>query len=248
MLHSPLEQFQLTALIPIRLGWFDISFTNSSLLMVMVCITIIGLIGISTLHSTIIPGRWQSVVELLYEFTYGILHDNVGKEGHRYIPFIFVLFSYILFCNLLGMVPYSFTVTSHISVTFALAFSCWVGVTIIGFVTHGIHFFSLFMPSGTPLALAPLLVLIEVISYMFRSISLGVRLFANMMAGHTLLKIMAGFGWTLLGLGGIYSVIGLAPCLLLFIFTVLEVGVAVLQAYIFTILVCIYLNDSIHLH
>lgn len=248
MVNSPLEQFQIISLFPIKLGWFDISFTNSSLLIIITYLTITGLIVMSTLNSTLVPNNWQSVVESIYEFVYSMLNDNVGPKGQKYLPFIFVLFMFILFSNLLGMIPYSFTVTSHIVVTLGLSFTCWIGVTIIGFMTHKLHFFSFFYPPGVPAALAPMIVLIEVVSYCFRSLSLGIRLFANMMAGHTLLKIMSGFAWTLFGLGGVFFFVGLAPFVLLFAFTALEVGVAMLQAYIFTILVCIYLSDSINLH
>lgn len=248
MLFTPLEQFEIISLIPIKFGWLNISFTNSSLFILLVFGVILLLVHLSTLNSTIIPNRWQSVFELMYEFILSLLDENVGSKGQKYFPFIFVVFIFILFCNLIGMIPYSFTVTSHIIVTFGLAFSIWFGITIIGFMHHGIHFFSFFMPPGAPLALAPLLVVIELVSYLFRSLSLSIRLFANMMAGHTLLKIMSGFAWTMFGIGGIFYIVGLLPILLLFAFIALEIGVAMLQAYVFTILICIYLNDSINLH
>ena len=189
-----------------------------------------------------VPGRWQSLAELSYEFVANMLRDNVGTAGQRYFPFIFTLFMFVLFLNLLGMIPYSFTVTSHIIVTFALAIVIFIGVTIIGFATHGIKFLKMFVPSGIPIALMPLLVVIEVISYLTRPISLSVRLFANMMAGHTMLKVFAGF---VVGLGAIG---GWAPLAFMVAFTGLEVLIAFLQAYVFAILTCIYLNDALHMH
>ena len=165
-----------------------------------------------------------------------------------YFPLIFVIFIFILTCNLLGMIPYSFTVTSHIIVTFFLSLSIFIGVTIIGFAHHGIHFFSFFLPAGAPVVLGPFLVVIELISYISRAFSLAIRLFANMMSGHSLLKILAGFAWTMLSVGGIFYVIHLVPLIIVFIITGLEIGIAMLQAYVFTVLTCIYLNDSINLH
>lgn len=250
--NSPLEQFQITTLFSIKLGSINISFTNTSLFMFIVCASIILFVMLGTVNSTIVTRNnvsanlWQAVVEMVYEFVLAVIIENIGQKGLRYFPFIFTLFMFILFCNLIGMVPYTFTVTSHLIVTFGLAFSIWVGVTIIGFQHHGLHFFSFFFPPGAPVALAPLLVVIEIISYVFRSLSLSIRLFANMMAGHTLFKIVSGFAWIMLG--GTLWMAGLLPVVLLFAFTGLEIGVAALQAYVFTILTCIYLNDSIHLH
>lgn len=166
----------------------------------------------------------------------------------RFFPLIFVIFTFLLFSNLIGMIPYSFTVTSHFIVTLGLSFSLFIGVTLVGFQTHGLHFFSLLLPQGVPLALAPFLVLLELISYCFRALSLGIRLFANMMAGHSLVKILSGFAWTMLSMGGIMVFAHLAPLGIVFALIGLELGVAVLQAYVFTILICIYLNDAINLH
>ena len=177
-----------------------------------------------------------------------MVQNQVGPAGRPYFPFIFTLFVFILGANLIGMIPYSFTSTSHIVVTFGLSLSIFIGVTLLGFLTHGLHFLSFFLPGGAPLALAPLLVVLEVVSYSFRAISLGVRLFANMMAGHTLVKILSGFSWTMLSVGGLLGVGALGPFLVVFALTGLELGVASLQAYVFTILTCIYLNDAIHLH
>ncbi|MFT6579825.1 MAG: F-type H+-transporting ATPase subunit a [Alphaproteobacteria bacterium] len=192
-------------------------------------------------RSAIVPGRWQCAAELAYEFVAGLLRDTVGQEGRKYFPFVFTLFMFILCGNLLGMVPYSFTFTSHIVVTFALAFVIFIGVTVLGFAKHGMHFFSFFVPPGTPLPMYPLLIPIEVISYLSRPISLSVRLFANMLAGHTLLKVIAGFVAAL----GFFGVLPLAFVVAL---TGLEILIAFLQAYVFTILTCLYINDALHLH
>jgi F-type H+-transporting ATPase subunit a len=190
----------------------------------------------------LVPGRWQSMAEMTYEFIAGMLQENVGQAGRKYFPFVFTLFMFILACNLLGMVPYSFTATSHIVVTFAMALVVFIGVTVIGFVRHGVHFLGFFVPSGVPVALLPLLVLIEVLSYLIRPVSLSLRLFANMMAGHTMLKVFAGFVVALGVLGG------WAPLAFVVALTGLEIGIAMLQAYVFTVLTCIYLNDAINLH
>tara|TARA_Y100000994_G_scaffold136399_1_gene111726 strand:+ start:34 stop:570 length:537 start_codon:yes stop_codon:yes gene_type:complete len=176
-----------------------------------------------------------------YEFIANMIRENVGAEGRKYFPFIFTLFMFILMGNLLGMIPYSYTFTSQIIVTFAIAITIFLGVTIIGIFLHGFHFFSLFVPPGMPIVLAPLLIPIEVISYFVRPVSLSVRLFANMMAGHTMMKVFAGFTAAL-------GILGIAPILLLVALTGFEIMVAVLQAYVFTVLTCLYLNDAIHLH
>lgn len=239
---DPMHQFVIERIIPLEFAGIDVSFTNSSLFMVIAVILITLFTTVTMSGRAMVPGRWQSLAELSYEFVANMLRDNVGTEGQRYFPFIFTLFMFVLFCNLLGMIPYSFTVTSHIIVTFALAIVIFIGVTIIGFVTHGIKFLKYFVPSGIPVALMPLLVVIEVISYLTRPISLSVRLFANMMAGHTMLKVFAGF---VVGLGAIG---GWAPLAFMVAFTGLEVLIAFLQAYVFAILTCIYLNDALHMH
>jgi F-type H+-transporting ATPase subunit a len=189
-----------------------------------------------------VPNRLQILVEMSYDFIANMVKDNVGKGGRVYFPFIFSLFLFILFGNVLGMVPYNFTYTSHIIVTFGLAGFIFIGVTIIGLAKHGISFLKFFVPSGVPIALLPILIPIEVISYLVRPISLSLRLFANMMAGHTMLKVFASF-IVLLGLLG-----GWAPLLLVIILTGFEIMIAVLQAYVFTILCCLYLNDALNLH
>ncbi len=239
---DPMHQFVIERIVPLEFAGIDVSFTNSSLFMVIAVILITLFTTVTMSGRAMVPGRWQSLAELSYEFVANMLRDNVGTAGQRYFPFIFTLFMFVLFLNLLGMIPYSFTVTSHIIVTFALAIVIFIGVTIIGFATHGIKFLKMFVPSGIPIALMPLLVVIEVISYLTRPISLSVRLFANMMAGHTMLKVFAGF---VVGLGAIG---GWAPLAFMVAFTGLEVLIAFLQAYVFAILTCIYLNDALHMH
>ena len=238
--HSPLEQFEIKRLIDIQLGGVDASFTNSSLMMIFVVVLATVLLSFGMSKRAMVPGRWQSIVELSYEFIANMLREHVGSAGRSYFPFVFTLFMFILFCNLLGLVPYSFTVTSHIVVTFALALVVFVGVTIIAVVRHGLKFFTFFVPPGLPMVLAPLLVPIEVISYLARPITLSLRLFANMMAGHTMLKVFGGF---VVALG----LFGFAPFVFIIAIYALELIVAVLQAYVFTVLTCLYLNDAIHL-
>jgi F-type H+-transporting ATPase subunit a len=243
--HNPLEQFQIKTLVPLQAGGYDISFTNSSAFMVttVAAITLFMLLGSS--RGALVPGRLQSMVEMSYEAIAGMLRDTVGAGGKQYFPFVFSLFMFVLIANLSGMIPYTFTVTSHIVVTFALAAVVFLGVTAIGFAKHGLGYLKLFAPSGVPLPVLFLLVPIEIISYLMRPISLSVRLFANMMAGHVMLKVFAGF---VVSLGAILIPLGIFPLAFMVALTGLEVLVAVLQAYIFTILTCIYLNDAIHLH
>ena len=240
--HSPLEQFEIKRLIPVEIGGIDASFTNSALWMIIAFLVVTLLMTLAMRQRALVPGRLQSVAELSYEFIANMIRENVGDEGKKYFPFIFSLFMFILAANLLGMVPYSFTPTSHIVVTFAMAFVVFIGVTLIGFARHGLHFLGFFVPAGVPKALLPLLVVIEVISYLIRPVSLSVRLFANMLAGHTMLKVFAGFVIALGVLGG------WAPLAFVVALTGLEILIAFLQAYVFTILTCLYLNDAIHLH
>ena len=248
MIHSPLEQFQVNSIIGFNLGWFDISITNSSIAMFLAIGIFLFITNFSIANLAIIPGRWQSVLELMYEFIHTMIQEQIGNKGSKFFPFVFTLFVFIAFSNLLGMIPYNFTATSQAIVTFGLSFSIFLGVTMLGFAQHGLHFFSLLVPSGIPAALAPIIVTIEFISYLTRAISLGIRLLANMFAGHTLLKIIATFAWQMLMTGGVLAVAGLAPIALLFALTGLEIVIALLQAYVFTILTCSYLNDAINLH
>ena len=239
--HGPLSQFEIKTLLPIRLGEADISFTNSSLMMVIALVLIAAFLILGVRRRALVPGRWQSMVELSYEFIVGLLRETVGADGRRYFPFVFTLFMFVLFGNMLGMIPYSFTFTSHIIVTFALAAVVFVGVTILGFVKHGFHFVTFFVPPGVSIALWPLLIPIEIISYLSRPISLSVRLFANMLAGHTLLKVFAGFVPAL-------GAAGILPLAFVAALSGLELVIAFLQAYVFAILTCLYINDALHLH
>lgn len=241
--HNPLSQFAIHYYtdIPEVFG-ANLNFSNSSLLMCLVVATISLFLILSMKNKALVPGRWQSTAEIFYEMVANMLKENVGDEGRKYFPFVFSVFMFVLFCNLAGMLPYSFTVTSHIAVTFALATLIFVGVTIIAIFRHGLHFFGFFLPKGTPWWMAPLMIFIELFSYMARPVSLSIRLAANMMAGHTMLKVIAGF---VIGLGWAF---GWGPIILLVVLTGFEIFVAALQAYIFTILTCVYLNDAIHLH
>lgn len=240
-MESPLKQFEINPIIPLQIGGVDVSFTNSSLYMVIAVVLCAGFVILGMRRGAIVPGRMQCAVELSYEFIANLLRDTVGSEGRAYFPFIFTIFMFVLIGNLLGMTPYSFTFTSHIIVTFAIAIVIFIGVTVLGFVKHGFHFFSFFVPPGTPLPLYPLLIPIEIISYLSRPISLSVRLFANMLAGHTLLKVIAGFV-------GLLGAFGILPFAFVVALTGLEVLIAFLQAYVFAILTCLYINDALHLH
>jgi F-type H+-transporting ATPase subunit a len=247
--HSPMEQFAIKPLIPLEIGGVDLSFTNASLWMLLAVAAGTLLLTLGVKRDGIVPGRTQSIVELMYDFierqTVGAV---MGESGKKFFPFIFSLFIFIFFTNFLGLIPYSFTVTSHIIVTFAMALSVFLLVLIVGFWTHGLHFFSLFVPSGAPAWIMPLLVPIEIISFLSRPISLSVRLAANMLAGHTMLKVFAGFVVTMLGAGGVLSVLSIAPLIAGVLVTALEVLVAAIQAWVFALLTCIYLNEAVHLH
>lgn len=246
--HSPIAQFEIHPILPLSINGVDVSFTNSSLWMVIALFTLITLFSLGLRRATLVPGRLQSLVEATYELVADMVRSNVGPDGMRYLPIVFSLFLFVMLSNLLGMLPGSFTVTSHIIITFAMAAFIFVGVTLIGLIRHGLHFFSLFLPTGTPWILAPLMVPIEFFAYLARPLTLSVRLAANMMAGHITLKVIAGFVGSLLTVGGAMSVLAIAPLALTVILTGFEFLVAVLQAYIFTILTCIYLNDSVNLH
>ena len=244
---SPLAQFEISKLIQLNVGDFDVSFTNSSLVMLLSVVFICTILFFGLKNLKIVPSKIQSLVELCYEFISTMIGDNIGKEGLRYLPFIFTLFFFILIGNLIGMMPLSFTWTSHIIVTFAIAFFIFLAATFIAIFKHGLlKFLGFFAPSGVPKPMLLLLVPIEIISYISRPISLSVRLFANMMAGHTLLKVIGGFVFVL---GANSFVIGGAlPLVFLVALTGLEIVIAFLQAYVFAILTCLYINDAIHLH
>jgi F-type H+-transporting ATPase subunit a len=237
-----MEQFEIKRLVSLHLGGLDVSYTNSALWMT-IAIAIMAYIFIYGMRKqALVPGRLQGMAETGYEFIAKMVGDNVGDEGKKYFPFILSLFLFVLGCNAVGLIPYSFTPTSHIIVTFAMAAFVFVGVTIIAFWTHGLHFLHFFAPAGVPLWLMPILVPIEIISYLIRPLTLSVRLFANMLAGHIMLKVFAGFVIML----GIFF--GWAALIFTSAFFALEVLVAVLQAYVFAILTCLYLNDALHMH
>ncbi len=238
---GPLEQFEVEPIVPIQVGTLDLSFTNASLWMIISVVVITGLLTVCMRGRALVPTRMQSLAEMFYELIANMVRDSVGNDGRKYFPFIFSLFMFILFGNLLGMIPGSFTYTSHIIVTFSLAAVVFIGVTIIGLVRHKSKFFTLFFPHGAPVWTAIILVPIELISYLSRPISLSVRLFANMTVGHLMLKVIAGFV-AAMGIFGILPIVGLVAV------TALEFLIAVIQAYVFAILTCIYLHDALHLH
>ena len=238
-----MTQFNVHRIGPeIKLGVLDISFTNASLFMIISSVAILLIFNIGSKKNSLLPNKIQLLAELSYTFVSKMISDTAGSKAKPYFAFIFSLFMFVLFCNMFGMIPYTFTVTSHIIVTFVLASFIFIGVTVIGFIKHGFGYLKLFVPSGVPAILLPLIVVIEIISYLSRPISLSVRLFANMMAGHTMMKVFGGFVVSLGLLGG-WLPLGFSVAL-----TGLEVLVAFLQAYVFAILTCIYLNDALNLH
>lgn len=240
-MHDPLHQFEIHSLFPLNIKGIDISFTNASLFMLMAVLATTFFLGGGISRAQLIPGRWQSMTEMVYGFVSNILGETIGTKGRRYFPFIFTIFMFILMGNLIGMFPYTFTFTSQLIVTFGLAMIAFGMATLVGFMRHGLHYFTLFVPKGAPVYMLPLIIPIEILSYLSRPVSLSVRLFANMMAGHTMLKVFAGFTVAL-------GIFGVAPLAVNILLTAFEILVAVLQAYVFTILTCIYFKDSIHLH
>ncbi len=243
MAANPMSQFDVYRIGPeIKVGALDISFTNASLFMILSTLSILLIFNIGSKKNSILPNKIQLLAELSYTFVSKMISDTAGSKAKPYFAFIFSLFMFVLFCNMFGMIPYTFTVTSHIIVTFVLASFIFIGVTVIGFIKHGFGYLKLFVPSGVPAVLLPLIVVIEIISYLSRPISLSVRLFANMMAGHTMMKVFGGFVISL-GIVG-----GWLPLSFSVALTGLEILVAFLQAYVFAILTCIYLNDALNLH
>ena len=238
-----MHQFSVHRIGPeIKISGIDLSFTNASLFMFFSALLILVFLLFGTREKKIVPGKIQLISEMLYNFVSKMINDTAGKKAKPYFPFIFSLFIFVLFCNMIGMLPYSFTVTSHIIVTLAFAMFIFIGVTILGFTIHGFKYLKIFVPSGVPFVLLPIIMVIEIISYLSRPISLSVRLFANMMAGHTMLKVFGGF---VISLG---LVAGWLPLTFSVALTGLEILVAFLQAYVFAILTCIYLNDALNLH
>ncbi|MBN9514756.1 MAG: F0F1 ATP synthase subunit A [Alphaproteobacteria bacterium] len=243
---GPIEQFALTDIVKLgKIGGIDLTITNSAAYMMLtVAVSTVFLLGGA--RGALVPGRWQAAVELLYEIVAKALRESAGEHGARFFPLVFSLFMFVLVANLIGLVPYAFTVTSHLSVTFALAAIVFVTVTFYGLMRNGLGFFRLFLPPGVPPLLAPLIVPIEVISYLSRPISHSVRLFAVMLAGHITLKVFAGFVVGLAGIGAVGIAAAVLPLAMTVIITALELLMAVIQAYVFTVLTCTYINDAIH--
>lgn len=246
MANDPTHQFVVTPIIPIEVGGIDLSFTNASLFMVATVAAAAGFLYMATSARGLVPGRVQSVAEMAYEFIASMLREGAGSQGMKFFPFVFSLFMFVLTANLLGMVPYFFTITSQIIVTFALACLVIGTVVVYGFYKHGLHFLGVFAPAGVPAVLLPLVSSIEVISFLSRPISLSVRLFANMLAGHITLKVFAGFVASMGALGTVGVVGSVLPLLMTVAMTGLEFLVAFLQAYVFAVLTCMYLNDAVH--
>jgi F-type H+-transporting ATPase subunit a len=243
---DPIHQFHINTIVPIHVGGYDLSFTNFSLFMVIAVVLSGGLLYWATAGRRVVPSRSQSVAEMTYEFSAAMLKDSAGNEGMRFFPFIFTLFVFVLMANLLGMFPYFPTVTSQLIVTVALALVVFFMVMIAGFIRHGFRFFKLFVPSGIPVALLPLVVAIEIISFFTRPVSHSVRLFANMLAGHITVKVFAGFIFSLGSLGALGIAGAILPLIMVVGLTALEILIAFLQAYVFAMLACIYINDAIH--
>ncbi len=238
---NPLEQFVIEPIVKLHIGSVDVSYTNSALLMTIAIVLIAALLIGGTRRAALVPGRLQSAAEMAYEFVAGMVRENIGHDGMEFFPLVFSIFMFVLFGNMLGLIPFSFTFTSHIVVTFALALFVFALVTAVAFVKHGIRFFGFFFPSGAPVVMAPILIPIEIVSYLSRPVSLSIRLFANMMAGHTMMAVFAGFVIAV-------PLFGFFPVLINVALYGLEVIVAALQAYVFTILTCLYLRDAVHLH
>ena len=244
---DPIHQFNIEPIVSFHPFGIDASFTNASLFMVIILAIACLIMILGTGSKALVPGRLQSLAEMSYEFVANTVRVTAGTAGMRFFPLVFSIFMFVLLSNLLGLVPYAFTVTSQIIVTFALA-AFVIGIVLVyGFVKHGVHFLRLFVPSGVTPFLVPFLVLIEIISFVSRPISLSVRLFANMLAGHITLKVFGSFVAILLGLGGFsYIALAILPLAMTVLLTAFELLVAVLQAYVFAILTCVYLNDAIH--
>ena len=243
MALNPMHQFEVYKIGPeINIDGVNLSFTNASLFMMISAILILALLFFGTKRKSLIPSKVQLITEMSYTFIAKMINDTAGSSAKAFFPFVFTLFMFVLFCNMVGMLPYSFTVTSQIIVTFMLAATIFIGVTILGFIKHGFKYLELFVPKGVPLVLLPIIIIIEIISYLSRPVSLSVRLFANMLAGHTMLKVFGGFVISLGLLGG------WLPLSFSVALTGLEILVAFLQAYVFAILTCIYLNDALNLH
>ena len=247
MAMNPMEQFEVKPIVPLHIGPYDVSFTNQSLFMCLVVAAVTLFLTLAMSRRRLVPSRTQSMAEVSYEFVAGMIHSTMGDEGLVFFPFVFAIFMFVLFSNFLGLIPGAFTVTSQIIVTFALAATVILTVIVVGFARHGLGFFKLFVPKA-PFLLLLLLVPIEIISFLTRLVSLSVRLFANMLAGHTMLAVFASFVIGLGAAGGILSLLSITPMFMIIFIGALEMLVAFLQAYVFAILTCIYLNEALHLH
>ena len=239
-MFSPLEQFEILPILKI-----PFVFTNASLILLIGLVYLYIFINIKT---KFIPTRFQQIFEMIFNITIELTYSSIGKAGKYFISLIFSIFFFILLCNLIGMIPYSFTLTSHLIITFTLSLTIYIGFNLIGIKKHKLNFLNLLLPSGASMALVPILVPIELVSYIFRVISLPVRLFAIMMAGHTLLKVIAGFAWTMLNVNSFIFIAHFIPLIIIVILVGLEIAVALIQAYVFTILTCMYINDALNLH
>jgi ATP synthase subunit 6 len=252
LIFSPLDQFEILPILSLNLGFADFTITNVNVILALIFFFLTSLyflmINIRYFTFSIQLNNWPIIFNIVYNLIKDLIINNIGPKGSKFFPLVFCIFMYIVCLNLIGLIPYSYTITSHLIVTFALALFIFIGINIITARYHGFEMFSLFLPSGTSLALAFLLVPIELISYVFKPVSLSIRLFANMMAGHTLLKVIAGFAYTMMGLSGIIFFVHYVPLLILIPLFLLELGVSLIQAFVFSVLICIYLNDAINLH
>lgn len=248
--NNPMEQFAIQKLSPLSVMGHDVSFTNSALWMLIALVIIAGFLIVGTAQPRLVPGRWQAAVEAMYDFVRGVVNENVGPNGKAFVPLIFSVFVFVLVCNLLGLIPWvgSFTPTSHVAVTLALALIVFVTVLVVGFMKHGLHFLTLFWPKGVHPALALFILPIEVLSFFVRPFTLAVRLFANMTAGHVLLKVFGTFVVALGSFGALPYVFGVVPLAVNVALSALELLIALIQAYVFALLASIYLNDAINLH
>ncbi|MGE3066148.1 MAG: F0F1 ATP synthase subunit A [Hyphomicrobiaceae bacterium] len=242
---DPIHQFEIHRLINLNIFGWDVSFTNSAAFMVFAVVLITGFLIFSMRGRSLVPTRMQSMAEISYEFVANMVRDSIGPEGMKFFPFVFTIFAFVFACNMLGLIPSFFTVTSHIIITAALALLVFATVLVVGFAKNGLHFLKLFVPDGVPIYIMPLVVAIEVISFLSRPVSHSVRLFANMLAGHITLKVFGGFIVMLLGAGA-YSLLAPLPFLMAVALTALEFLVAFLQAYVFAVLTCMYINDALH--
>jgi len=247
---GPMEQFEIKVLKPLTLGAYDVSFTNSALWMAIALAAISVFLFVGTARPQLVPGRWQAAVEYLYDFVRKMLDENVGPEGRRFAPLVFSIFIFVLVCNLLGLIPWvgAFTPTSHVAVTLGLALIVFITVCVVGFARHGLHFFSLFWPHGSGVVLGAFVFVIEILSFLSRPFTLAIRLFANMTAGHVLLKVFGTFVVALGSFQALPYVFGILPLGVNIALSALEVLIAVVQAYVFALLASLYLNDAINLH